>query len=56
MGKASASKPLPPEVVAPRVGEKDFQQLEKLAADKFAAAFKGIVSTDAVRDHDGDDF
>lgn len=54
MGKASASKPLPPEVVAPKVGEKDFQQLEKLAADKFSAAFKRVVSADAVSDHDRD--
>ena len=50
----AASKKIPPEVEAPGIGEEDLVQLEQLAADKFAAAFKGIVSTDAVRNHDSD--
>ena len=33
-------KSIPPEVATPGVTEKDLEQLERLAADKFAAAFK----------------
>lgn len=50
-----ASKALPPKVATPRVDEKDLRQLEQLAANKFAATFKGVVSADAVCDHDSDD-
>lgn len=52
----NAEKSIPPEVTAPGVSEKDLEQLGRLAADKFAAAFKSVVSADTVSDHDGDDF
>ncbi len=51
----NAEKSIPPEVTAPGVSEKDLEQLGRLAADKFAAAFKSVVSADTVSDHDGDD-
>lgn len=51
----STEKSIPPEVAAPGVSEKDLEQLGRLAADKFAAAFKSVVSADTVSDHDGDD-
>ena len=51
----NAEKSIPPEVTAPGVSEKDLEQLGRLAADKFAAAIKSVVSADTVSDHDGDD-
>ena len=50
-----ASKKISPEVEGPGIDKEDLMQLAQLAADRFAAAFKGIVSVDAVCDHDSDD-
>lgn len=44
MDTIGASKKISPEVEAPGIDEKDLRQLAQLAADKFSAAFEGIVS------------